>query len=170
MMFHYCYTALTSPSLHRMTMRFLHSLRRNLTKLEKSIIFCHCGVLNLMWLSSLNLLIDCRFMQTQLLISLVTQICQDLLLNVCYLLSLNASQLPLEYWDRIIHQLLNLLHFLVKPQKTPWTRLFILGQRREKIVYWRDNDGYCPITWVYPLFSSTLIMVTDFSIRKNISI
>jgi len=89
--------------------------------------------------------------------------------DVGRLLSLSSFQLPLEYRDRIIHRSSNLLHFLVKPRKAPWSRPYILGRGRNKVVCWRDNDGACHITWVYHLLFWHLIMVTDFSIRKMIN-
>ena len=87
--------------------------------------------------------------------------------DVCCLLSLSSFQLPFEYRDRIIHRSSNLLRFLVKPRKEAWSRPFILGRGRNKVVCWRSDDGVCHIIWVYCLLFWHLI---DSSIRKMFSV
>ena len=77
--------------------------------------------------------------------------------------------MPFEYRDRIIHRSSNLLHFLVKPRNAAWSRPYILGRGRDRVVCWREYDGVYRIGWVYRLLFWHLIMVTDFSIRKMIS-
>ena len=87
--------------------------------------------------------------------------------DVCRLLSLSSFQLPFEYRDRIIHRSSNPLYFLMKPRNAPWSRPYILGRGRKKVVCWSDGNGIYHIGWVYCLLLWHLIMVTDFSISKN---